>query len=162
MITKVFNLLQSLRKWYWRTFNIKTYGARVILLKNNKVFLVRHRYGNIWVFPGGGIKKGESPQNVARREVFEETGMIVNSFSRKLGVYKNNLEGKNDTITIFVTSDFSEDGKLNVFEKIMKFIEIKEFAWFDVNDLPKYISRASKDRINEHFADPSKEYESDW
>lgn len=162
MITKVFNLLQSLRKWYWRIFNIKTYGARVILLKDNKVFLVRHRYGNVWVFPGGGIKKGESAEDVASREVFEETGMVVNSFSRKLGVYKNNLEGKNDTITIFVTSDFSEGGQLNIFERLMKFIEIKESSWFDVDDLPKYISRASRNRINEHFDDSSKEYIGEW
>lgn len=34
----------------------------------------------MWVFPGGQIEPGESPLDCALREIFEETGLIVNHF----------------------------------------------------------------------------------
>lgn len=38
------------------------------------VLLVRRTDGQGWAFPGGGIEDGESAENAARREFFEETG----------------------------------------------------------------------------------------
>ena len=64
MIRKIYTFLHTIRKFYWRTFNIKTYGVRVIVVKNNEVLLVYHRYGDLWVLPGGGMKKGENDENL--------------------------------------------------------------------------------------------------
>ncbi|SFM47587.1 mutator mutT protein [Gracilibacillus orientalis] len=51
-----------------------------ILLENNKVVLIkRNRDGQIYyVFPGGGIEKGETPDLAAKREAFEELGVNIN------------------------------------------------------------------------------------
>lgn len=51
-----------------------------ILLENNKVVLIkRNRDGQIYyVFPGGGIEKGETPELAAKREAFEELGVNIN------------------------------------------------------------------------------------
>lgn len=53
--------------------------AAGIILKNGSVALIeRCREGSqYYVFPGGGMKKGESPQEAARREVLEELGLVV-------------------------------------------------------------------------------------
>lgn len=46
-------------------------------------------------FPGGKVEKGESPQEAARREVYEETGGVVSDL-QYVGQYK--VEGKSGTI----------------------------------------------------------------
>ncbi|MFC7687404.1 NUDIX domain-containing protein [Ureibacillus sp. GCM10028918] len=51
-----------------------------ILVKDNKIALVKRiRDGMVYyVFPGGGIEKGETPEEAAKREAFEELGVTIN------------------------------------------------------------------------------------
>jgi 8-oxo-dGTP diphosphatase len=51
----------------------------IVLIQDNKVALIeRHRAGlNYFVFPGGGVDEGESPEQAAVREALEELGMEV-------------------------------------------------------------------------------------
>jgi 8-oxo-dGTP pyrophosphatase MutT (NUDIX family) len=56
-------------------------AASVILLRDpfEVLMILRHEQSSfvpsVWVFPGGAIDEGESPQQAAAREVFEETGI---------------------------------------------------------------------------------------
>ena len=52
--------------------------AVAIIIKNNKVALIhRKKEGrNYWVFPGGGVEKGETPEEAAVREIQEELGLV--------------------------------------------------------------------------------------
>jgi len=169
IIKKMFDVAHYFRKKYWKIFKIKTFGARVLLLNKNpkpsvgqgKVYLVMHRYGNLWVFPGGGLKKGEDIEEVAKREVFEETGITVKSFSKKLGTYRNSKEGKDDTISIFVCDDWEVSNKLSFYENIMKIFEIKRGGWFDINNLPENTSPATKRRVVEYLGG-EEEIGGDW
>lgn len=51
----------------------------IILIEDNKLALIeRHRNGlHYFIFPGGGIDEGESPEQAAVREAEEELGIIV-------------------------------------------------------------------------------------
>ena len=56
-------------------------AARVVLLdRNRQIFLVkgsdpmRPEKGNWWEIPGGGIERGESSADAAKRELYEECG----------------------------------------------------------------------------------------
>lgn len=53
--------------------------AGVVLIKGDKVALIeRHRGGlDYFVFPGGGVDEGESPEQAAIREAMEELGIEV-------------------------------------------------------------------------------------
>lgn len=53
--------------------------AAVILIMNEKIALIeRHRSGrHYFVFPGGKIKQGETPEAAAQREILEELGLNV-------------------------------------------------------------------------------------
>jgi ADP-ribose pyrophosphatase YjhB (NUDIX family) len=44
---------------------------------NDRVLLVRHSEGNVWLLPGGAIEPAEVPSDAAVREMFEETGLTV-------------------------------------------------------------------------------------
>ncbi len=49
-----------------------------------------------WIAPGGHCENGESPEDCARREVYEETGYVVNSlkFRGIVTFYSRTIEGE--------------------------------------------------------------------
>jgi 8-oxo-dGTP diphosphatase len=53
--------------------------AGIVLIEDNRVALIeRHRAGlHYFVFPGGGVNEGESPEQAALRETLEELGIEV-------------------------------------------------------------------------------------
>ena len=132
--------------WYgerlrWRLFHPITLGARVILLRENEVLLIRHTYREGWYFPGGGVDKGETLETAARREAEEEANLTVGEVSL-FGVYANFGEGKSDHVAIFFSRDF----------ELREFIPNNEIAareWFALDALPESISPRTKRRLEE-------------
>lgn len=56
------------------------FTASVIIKSNRRVALLKRKAGHWpdhWCLPGGKIDVGETPEQAARREVKEETGLIV-------------------------------------------------------------------------------------
>ena len=53
--------------------------SSVIIIQNKKVLLMKRvKEGRMYyVFPGGGIEIGETPEEAAKREAFEELGVEV-------------------------------------------------------------------------------------
>jgi 8-oxo-dGTP diphosphatase len=53
--------------------------AGIVLIEDDKVALIeRHRGGlDYFVFPGGGVDEGETPEQAAIRETMEELGLVV-------------------------------------------------------------------------------------
>jgi len=154
-----FDSFHWLRKKYWKFFKIETFGVRTLIFKDNKILLVRHRYGNLWVMPGGQIDKNENPEIAALRELKEEVGIVGHKIDYQLGYYKNTTGGKNDNVYCFVMTNF--EIKQNFKPRLIDFLEIGEMGWFDLNQLPESSSRATKARINEFLAD-KKDLTGNW
>ncbi len=51
-----------------------------------RVLLAKHADAGVWVAPGGSVDPHESPADAAVREMWEETGLVVEP-TRVLGVY---------------------------------------------------------------------------
>lgn len=53
--------------------------SSVVLIQNNKVGLIKRDWNEsvYYVFPGGGIEPGETPESAAEREALEEVGVEV-------------------------------------------------------------------------------------
>jgi len=107
-----------------------TRRVRVIIIKDNKVLLVKNLLGpGSWQFPGGGIKFSESVKSAGARELREELSVDITNIRelhdgfmvcRQYGlVYRLN----------FVSAELDTD-----FE-IVNNHEIIDFAWLEVNDL---------------------------
>jgi len=63
---------------WWRLRRPATRGVKLVLRDGDgRVLFVRHTYGDRegWELPGGGLHRGEAPQDGARREGREELGL---------------------------------------------------------------------------------------
>lgn len=127
-------ILEFLRKIYWFIFRPKTRGAKCIVENDGKILLVRLAYAHKgWTIPGGGVDKGETFEEAARRELFEETGIFVKDLS-KIYEYSSNVNYKRDTVHVFYTK-IKKNQKVDV--KIDNF-EIQDYLWFNSEqDLPE-------------------------
>lgn len=125
----------------WRLFHPITLGARVALVRDGEVLLIRHTYRPGWYLPGGGVDKGESLEDAARREAHEEASAAVADL-RLLGVYTNFGEDNCDHVAVFYAHDFTvgEFAPNN---------EIADRRWFALSALPHDISPMAVRRLTE-------------
>lgn len=75
----------------------------VIDPETNKILLVKHKEFKKWVQPGGHMEHNETPEETAKREVYEETHIKVeligerfpreDDFIRPLGIQCNRKDG---------------------------------------------------------------------
>ena len=108
-------------------------GVGVAVIKEGKVLLGKrmgaHGAGH-WSFAGGHLEFGETVQQCACRELFEETGL--KALSVQLGPWVNDvIEGNKHYVTLFV---FVEQ-----FEGEPQLLEPDKCAgweWFEWNQLP--------------------------
>ncbi len=79
-VLRVYRVLpRLLRLWVVRLLAPSyTVGAICVIERpDGHVLLVRQAYRKRWGLPGGHLKRGEDPTAGARREVFEEVGIVV-------------------------------------------------------------------------------------
>jgi 8-oxo-dGTP pyrophosphatase MutT (NUDIX family) len=57
--------------------HMKVYGS-IIVNNEGEVLLVHGRLSNKWSFPKGHCKRGETDLECATRELYEETGLVLN------------------------------------------------------------------------------------
>jgi ADP-ribose pyrophosphatase YjhB (NUDIX family) len=134
-------LLYRLNMLRWRIIRPILVGVRLIIERDGAVMLVRHSYQPGWYLPGGGLKRGETLEQAARREAVEESGAVLGML-RFFGVYSNFVQHKSDHIVVFACDDF------HVTEQ--KSIEIESVDFFGVDSLPADVSPGSRRRINEY------------
>jgi 8-oxo-dGTP pyrophosphatase MutT (NUDIX family) len=71
------DFLVNLRKKIGNDLLILPSAGVTLFNETGRILLVQHTDRDIWTLPGGIIEPGESPADAALREVWEETGLIV-------------------------------------------------------------------------------------
>ncbi len=129
---------------YWRMLRPRTRGARAIVVdEKGEVLLVKHSYGSqYWYLPGGGVKRGESPEQAVRREICEELEIHLDE-TVAFGQYTNQVEGKIDTVYIYCARIQRQPAKTSP--------EIALARWFPVDHLPVDTSPATRRRLTEYL-----------
>lgn len=110
------------------------------------LFLVRKK-GNdrahiqgIFLPIGGKVENGETLEQSAKREILEESGVVVNSLNLKAVLYILGQGEKVDDLIIFVfeSSDFKGDPKTG---------KEGSFAWVKINEIEKKANLYPGDKI---------------
>ncbi len=125
-------------------------GAGVLIINDkNEILLGKRTDNDYWDYPAGSMEIGESFEECARREVFEETGLTCGKLE-----YFMELSGEDTfyeypngdqvylAVIIYICRDFS--GELKVQEE-----EAYEQRFFPIDRLPKIPPLKIKSRIFE-------------
>jgi 8-oxo-dGTP pyrophosphatase MutT (NUDIX family) len=123
-----FKVLYFFYKIYCFIFRPIRMGVRVLMLQDNRVWLIRHTYLSGWFMPGGGLKKWETLEDAVRREAREETGAKLGEISL-VGVFTSFIQWKTDHAVVFLCRDFEFTGKSDG--------EIAEMRQFALDALPE-------------------------
>jgi 8-oxo-dGTP pyrophosphatase MutT (NUDIX family) len=116
---------------YWFFRRPAANGVKCVVMRGDELVLVRHTYGRrgTWDLPGGGLKRGETPQIAARREVREELGLDLDGW-RELGRTNLVVDHKRNRLNGCATP-------LAGGEIVADEIEIAEARWFGRSALPE-------------------------
>jgi 8-oxo-dGTP diphosphatase len=85
---------------WWRLRRPRHEGVLVAIYVGTALLLVRSSYRIAWNFPGGSIRRGETPEVAARRELAEEIGLVAHDI-RPRGTVCGIWDGRRDTVHVF-------------------------------------------------------------
>jgi ADP-ribose pyrophosphatase YjhB (NUDIX family) len=112
----------------------------IIKNQNNHILLIKRGDDGNWCIPGGIVDLGEKVEGAAKREVYEETNLMIDKmelFNVYSGKEQHHIYPNGDEVyfinVVFISSFYY--GKLN-----QDGIESKEVKFFSLNDLPNKIS----------------------
>ena len=93
-------------------------GVAVVVTHQHKVLFGQRKSGQTgfeWQLPGGWIDVGESPEQAARREVYEETGLQLKEL-RFVGITSNVFSAHKHTISLYFEAECADASALRVTE----------------------------------------------
>jgi len=124
-------------------------GACVLLIRNGALLLEKRTDNGLWGLPGGSLEPGESMEQVAIRELYEETGLqaknlvLMNIFSGEDLYYKYpHGDEVYNVVAAYICNEF--DGNIKKDNH-----EVVEIKFFNVNDIPDNINPPDKPAIQE-------------
>jgi len=132
-------------------------GASILVLRDNKALLVkrgREPSKGLWALPGGRHEPGETLEQTAARELFEETGLRADrlEFIRNLEIIRRNEKGeilRHYLLDLFMVKAFS--GALVAGD------DADAVAWVGHRELDQYeMTRDSRSILEEFLEYPAK------
>jgi len=140
-----YKLVYRLLLAYWFIFRPKTLGVKCVVEYQGQILMIKDTYEphHWWTFPGGGIKKDESPEEAIKREVSEEVNIRILR-PEYLGELTTREEYKKDTVFCYYSKVDSPEFSLDPGE-------IAVAKWFSRDSLdPSPFARRILDLLRTH------------
>lgn len=126
-------------------------GTVVIILNEQNEVLLQKRYDGYWGLPGGLMDLGESFEEVAKREVLEETGLVVENL-KLLNVFSGseyylkvpNGDELYSVTAVYYTKDVRGDMKID-------YSESEKMQYFSMNNLPNELTDEYRGFIEQYI-----------
>ena len=120
-----------------------TLGTRgVVRDAAGRMLVVRQRYSKGWIFPGGGVDRGEAPIAAVKREMVEETGVRLQGELVMHGLFSNHDNFPGDYVAVYIANSFQDGpGKPS--------LEITERAFLDPSEISEDCSAGMQRRLDE-------------
>jgi 8-oxo-dGTP pyrophosphatase MutT (NUDIX family) len=114
--------------------------AGLVADAQGRVLLVRHSYKAGWCLPGGGVDRGEPPEQAVRRELREEVGLTGGTV-QFLGLYTRRAGWATNVIALYRVTGGAVAFRPN--------FEIREICFADPAALPPGVTPATARRLAE-------------
>ena len=103
--------------------------------RNLQCLLIKHRKGGHWAFPKGHVEAGETEEQTAKREIWEETGVHVHMLEgfREMVSYKIGRDVKKDVV--YFLCEIDGDDPVRIQEE-----EIIEASFFTPGQVMKRLT----------------------
>ena len=138
------NYIMDLRKIVGHRPLVMCAAGVLIINENGQVLLQQRTDNNMWGIPGGALELGELLEETAKREVLEETGLIVSNlelFGTYSGERMHHIYPNGDEVyivsSVYITRDYK--GKLKLDKD-----ESKDLRFFNIDHIPKLINSPDK------------------
>jgi 8-oxo-dGTP pyrophosphatase MutT (NUDIX family) len=131
-----------LRPWLRMRRGITLGVHAAVIDGDNQVLLVRHTYAPGWLLPGGGVERGETVYEAAKREIKEEGGIIATGKLALHGVFSNESNFPGDYLVCFIVREFTSGAW-------SPSLEIAEARFFPMAALPEGTTGGTRRRIAE-------------
>lgn len=124
-----------------RHFNVTVYIADG---ESKKFLMIKHKKLQKWLPPGGHIGSDEIPDEAAKREVLEETGLEINLYGdafplesglvRPFGIQRNIIEeGKHEHLDLI----YFAVAQSNIIQTVQNTEETEGINWFGIDEIRK-------------------------
>lgn len=119
-------------------------GASVIVIRDGRLLLQKRADNGTWGYHGGCLEPGENPEEAARRELFEETGLKARSmqlFGTFSGPDQHFVYPNGDEVyvvdTVFLCREFDGEPRAD-------HSEVADLKWFPIVKLPENLGSPIK------------------
>ena len=120
-----------------------TLGVRgVVIDGEGRMLVVRQTYTHGWIFPGGGVERGETALGALARELHEEAGVRMKGSPQMHGLFSNHAHFPGDQVAVYVVRDYKE-------EAWRPSMEISARAFLPPDEIRQDCSDAMKRRLDE-------------
>jgi 8-oxo-dGTP diphosphatase len=120
-------------------------ALKAIVTHNGAVLVVRNRGEETWDLPGGHINDGEKPDDGIRREVEEETGLVIKKLQPFVADTFIHALGNHDSHFVLIYLTEAETDRI-----VPQDNELEEWRWITKDELdsvrlfPEYLSAIQK------------------
>jgi 8-oxo-dGTP pyrophosphatase MutT (NUDIX family) len=132
-VARDLDTLQS--QWKSLKYRTPTRGAIILNQDLTKCLLVQgYPASTSWGFPKGKLERGESDQDCAIREIYEETGFDIRALIRSEHYLECESRDGERASRMYIIPGVPEETEFK--PRVRK--EIRDIQWFRVEDLPRF------------------------